>query len=163
MIDDALTFMAVRQVQLNHFERFNQPKAVVQSYNCELDNFFSEVQTPTKLQRKPIYDFEDEEQATREKVTDDIDEFFFKATLLKGRAEVELGMITLSLDDILVAKAMDTLVMDFPVSEQAVEPPSVLDGSELVLCWEGIDATAKVRNEITGLKVTKVKCSKRKG
>jgi hypothetical protein len=146
----------VRQVQLNHFERFNTPKPVFQSYNCELDNFFSEVQTPTK-QRKAIYDFEDEEQVAKEKVTDDIDEFFFKTTLVKGKAEVDVAMVTLSVDDILVAKVMDTLVMDFPASQHVAEPAPASSKREVDLRWEGIDATVKVRNEQTGLKVTKVR------
>lgn len=158
ILDDSFTFLTVRQVQLNHFERFNMPKPVFQSYNCELDNFFTEVQTPTK-QKKAIYDFEDEEQVAREKVTEDIDEFFFKAILAKGKAEVDVAMVTLSVDDILVAKVMDTLVMDFPASQQVSEPAPKPSKRELSLKWEGIDATVKVRNEQTGLKITKVKVS----
>jgi hypothetical protein len=40
---ESISFATMRQISLNHFEKINLSKPVLQSYNCELDNFFDEV------------------------------------------------------------------------------------------------------------------------
>lgn len=105
------------------------PKVVFQSYNCEIDDFFNKVQTPTNTNdlKEPsaINNFEDEDfigavENSKVIIKDDISEFFVamiqRTTLAKKQVDLDVGMIVLDLDDTLIVKVMETLIVDFPAS-----------------------------------------------